>query len=69
MLKARNIDGYFYVNSTDISGELYFFCKFVSPDMFLHMNNSEGINLVNKYSRSFTGEIIDLRRRVMVPFP
>ncbi|PRA53260.1 MULTISPECIES: YcaO-like family protein [Pseudomonas] len=69
VLKARNIDGFFYVNSTDISGELYFFCKFVSPDMFLHMNNSEGINLVNKYSRSFTGEIIDLRRRVMVPFP
>jgi len=68
-LKSQQIDGYLYVNSLVMQGNLYFFCKFVSPDLFLHMNNSRGINLRNKYSEKFMDRILSERKRIMVPFP
>ena len=68
-LKIQRIDGYLYVNSLVMQGDLYFFCKFVSPDLFLHMNNSRGINFRNKYSEKFMGRILSERTKIMVPFP
>ena len=68
-LKSQRIDGYLYVNSLVMQSGLYFFCKFVSPDLFLHMNNSRGINFRNKYSERFMGQIFSERKKIMVPFP
>ncbi|MNQ63038.1 YcaO-like family protein [compost metagenome] len=68
-LKSQRIDGYLYVNSLVMQSGLYFFCKFVSPDLFLHMNNSRGINFRNKYSEKFMGQIFSERKKIMVPFP
>ena len=45
------------------------FSKYVSPDLFLHMNNSQNINLSNKYSKEFAGAILQSRLEKMVPFP
>ncbi|WP_390955506.1 YcaO-like family protein [Pseudomonas moorei] len=69
VLNKRQVDGYLYVNYLAISNELYYFCKFISPDFFLHMNNSRGINILNKYSEEFAGKIFPDRRKIMVPFP
>ncbi|MDN4547991.1 YcaO-like family protein [Pseudomonas sp. C32] len=69
VLKSQRIDGYLYVKSLVIQNGLYFFCKFVSPDLFLHMNNSRGINFRNKYSERFMGQIFSDRKKIMVPFP
>ncbi|MNF03007.1 hypothetical protein D3C80_2022490 [compost metagenome] len=68
-LKSQQVDGYLYVNSLVIQSGLYFFSKFVSPDLFLHMNNSRGINFRNKYSERFMGQIFSERKKIMVPFP
>jgi hypothetical protein len=68
-LKTQQIDSYIYINTTAINGNLYFFCKFLSPDLFLHMNNSKNINIHNTYSKSFLNQILPDRKRTMVPFP
>lgn len=68
-LKAQQVDGYLYVDSLSINNDSYFFCKFVSPDFFLHMNNSRGINTRNKYSQIFSAQIVAERKNMMVPFP
>lgn len=68
-LKSQQIDGYLYINSLAMHSGLYFFCKFVSPDLFLHMNNSRGINFRNKYSEKFSSQILSERKKIMVPFP
>ncbi|MDD2102400.1 YcaO-like family protein [Pseudomonas putida] len=68
-LKVRRIDGYLYVNSLILNDNIYFFCKFVSPDFFLHMNNSKGINTHNKYSQGFVDQMVVERKNIMVPFP
>ena len=68
-LKSQQIDGYLYINSLVMHGDSYFFCKFVSPDLFLHMNNSRGINFRNKYSENFSSQILSDRKKIMVPFP
>ncbi|BCX67474.1 YcaO-like family protein [Pseudomonas izuensis] len=68
-LEEQGVDGYLYVNTVTINDSLYYFCKFVSPDLFLHMNNSKNINISNKYSESFIGQILTDRKNTMVPFP
>lgn len=68
-LEEKKIDGYLYVSTTTINDEVHHFCKFVSPDLFLHMNNSKSINIFNKYSSGFVDQIITNRRNTMVPFP
>lgn len=69
ILKNQKIDGYLYIKTTTINDDLYFFCKFVSPDLFLHMNNSKNINIHNRYSESFISQISADRQKIMVPFP
>jgi len=68
-LKSQQIDGYLYINSITMHSGMYFFCKFISPDLFLHMNNSRGINFRNKYSEKFMNQIFSGRKKIMVPFP
>ncbi|WP_085718808.1 YcaO-like family protein [Pseudomonas sp. B28(2017)] len=69
VLKSQRIDGYLYVSSLAMQGGLYFFCKYVSPDLFLHMNNSRAINFRNRYSEKFMAQILSERKKIMVPFP
>lgn len=69
ILNDQGVLGYFYSRSSTVNGVGCVFSKYVSPDLFLHMNNSKNINLVNKYSREFSGEILQSRLKRMVPFP
>ncbi|OIN45833.1 microcin B17-processing protein McbD [Pseudomonas azotoformans] len=69
VLKQLDIAGYFYSRLEEINGVAGVFVKFVSPDLFLHMNNSQNFNLINKYSKEFESSILSTRLGVMVPFP
>lgn len=69
VLNNKNISGYFYLKKSSIEGVGCMFCKFVSPDFFLHMNNSQSLNVFNKYSQDFYGAIVASRLSKMVPFP
>lgn len=68
-LKSLDIEGYLYTKTVQISGSTFTFSKFISPYLFLHMDNSKNINIVNIYSSSFTAEICADRIINMVPFP
>jgi hypothetical protein len=68
-LRKKDIEGYLYIKTTQIDGANHTFCKFTSPSLFMHMNNSENINIVNDYSSSFRFEIYNERKETMVPFP
>lgn len=68
-LRNKNLEGYLYIKTTKIDGANYTFCKFTSPSLFMHMNNSADINLINDYSSSFRFEIYNERKETMVPFP
>lgn len=68
-LRKQNIEGYLYIKAIQHSGNQYTFCKFVSPSLFLHMNNAKNINMKNKYSDGFATDISPIRKTVMVPFP
>lgn len=50
-----------------VSNSLVWYTKIVSPDFFLHMNNSGAININNKIYH--TGDGIKVRESKMVPFP
>ncbi|WP_273820379.1 MULTISPECIES: YcaO-like family protein [Pseudomonas] len=65
----RKISGYFYTKFRVIGGNSCLFSKFISPDLFLHMNNSQNFNLNNIYSSKFKKEIMNNRISTMVPFP
>lgn len=69
ILKQLDILGYFYSRFEEVNGVGCVFVKFVSPDVFLHMNNSKNFNLKNKYSRGFKSSILRSRLEKMVPFP
>lgn len=69
VLKQLGISGYFYSKIEEVNGVVGVFVKFVSPDLFLHMNNSKNFNLINQYSRAFELSILGSRLAVMVPFP
>lgn len=68
-LKQQNIEGYLYIKATKIDGIKYTFCKFISPSLFMHMNNSNNINLDNEYSAPFLSAVHEDRKKTMVPFP
>lgn len=68
-LNEQGVLGYFYVRRSMVNGVGCVFSKYVSPDLFLHMNNSQNINLSNKYSKEFAGAILPSRLEKMVPFP
>ncbi|WP_426108235.1 YcaO-like family protein [Pseudomonas sp. TWR1-1-4] len=68
-LKKLDISGYFYSKFEEVDGVAGVFVKFVSPDLFLHMNNSKHFNLINKYSKDFELSVLSARLGVMVPFP
>lgn len=38
-LKVQNIEGYLYIRMTKIGNSGFTFCKFVSPSLFMHMDN------------------------------
>ncbi|WP_150641834.1 hypothetical protein [Pseudomonas fluorescens] len=68
-LRQQKIEGYLYIKSTHINDTPYTFCKFTSPSLFMHMDNSKNINLANDYSAPFFSSIDPERKKVMVPFP
>ncbi|PMX15651.1 microcin B17-processing protein McbD [Pseudomonas sp. MPR-R2A7] len=69
VLNDQGILGYFYARHSMVNGVGCVFSKYVSPDLFLHMNNSKNINFSNKYSKEFAGAILQSRLEKMVPFP
>lgn len=69
VLSALKVFGYFYSAESMVNGECCAFCKYISPDLFLHMNNSKCINIENKYSSVFSKAIVPSRAAKMVPFP
>lgn len=68
-LHKAGINGYIYIKAINIDGDCYYASKYISPNLFLHMNNSKNINLNNTYSQSFLKKIKTDRKNVMVPFP
>ena len=69
VLKGENISGYFYSKAAKVNGLDCVFSKYVSPDLFLHMNSAQNINLINKYSKGFECQMLSTRLKRMVPFP
>lgn len=69
VLNGLGVSGYFYSRRARINGVNCVFAKYVSPDLFLHMNNSKNINLRNSYSKSFESLMFSSRLNKMVPFP
>jgi hypothetical protein len=68
-LKALSLEGYFYTKKIQYQDTYYTFSKFISPSLFMHMNNSQHFNLKNEYSADFSDKIIHTRLTRMVPFP
>lgn len=69
VLKKLGIMGYFYSKCSNVNGVSCVFTKYISPDLFLHMDNSKNINLKNRYSENFESSILSSRLETMVPFP
>jgi ribosomal protein S12 methylthiotransferase accessory factor YcaO len=68
-ISELGLDGYFYIRKTrEHLGDVYY-TKFVSPKMFMHMNNSAHINKENKFSSLFSHSAKSNRTTRMVPFP
>jgi len=68
-LNANGFTGYLYAKPIIIEDATYYAAKYVSPDLFLHMNSSKHINFINSYSESFLKDVCPDRKNVMVPFP
>lgn len=64
-----DLDGFLYILPTKLAHRPYFFCKYVSPKTFMHMNNASSNNIINNYSRRFASQISTTRQQTMVPFP
>lgn len=69
ILNKNKIKGYFYVRSSVMGSQRCFYCRFVSPDFFMHMNNAFHFNSSNRYARTFSDLIMPSRMNKMVPFP
>ena len=68
-IRSLKLDGYLYINTTPHKNSRIYFCKYVSPHTFLHMNTSANINTQNRYSEHFS-ESTDMKQLLkMVPFP
>lgn len=68
-LIRNNINTFLYCKQIGINGNQGYVSKFISPDMFMHMNNSRNINIDNLFFNEFYDTIISSRRNIMVPFP
>lgn len=68
-IRATKLDGFLYLASMPTKQSTLYFCKYVSPNTFLHMNNSFALNTDNLYSGHFSRDIIPTRLATMVPFP
>lgn len=68
-LNKQKIQGYFYLKASHIDSKKCLFCKFISPQLFMHMDNSKHINLHNHHSSIFKEKILPARQKIMVPFP
>ncbi|MBV4491080.1 YcaO-like family protein [Pseudomonas oryzicola] len=68
-INRQNLDGYLYVSQSNFNKSTLYFCKYVSPNLFLHMNNASHFNLRNRYSQSFENSILPKQLNKMVPFP
>jgi len=69
VVRRLEINGYFYLASLPTKGPTLYFCKYLSPKLFLHMNNASNFNLENTYSAPFLDQVIKNRLTEMVPFP
>ncbi|WAH55616.1 YcaO-like family protein [Pseudomonas silvicola] len=65
----NNLDGFLYLQQKTSEKTIYFYCKYISPRIFMHMNNATSINLHNAYSGTFSSKINPNRSKTMVPFP
>lgn len=68
-LRKLQLNGYLYMKSIKHESAYAHFCKYISPNVFLHMNNSSSINMRNRYCDTFFESVIPARVAVMVPFP
>lgn len=68
-IQQSGTSGYMYIRPVNIAQRTHFFCKYISPTAFMHMNNSAHINIKNKYSEKFIHKIDAARQNIMVPFP
>ncbi|MFL1491335.1 YcaO-like family protein [Pseudomonas antarctica] len=69
VLKRMGVSGYFYFRRERVNEVSCVFVKYMSPDLFFHMNNSKNFNLDNKYSEVFRNSVRFSRLDKMVPFP
>ena len=60
---------YLYTAKEQVGPHSFYASKFLSPSLFLHMDNANGNNLDNKLSRDHRLEFIPERVGTMVPFP
>ncbi|WP_409488636.1 YcaO-like family protein [Pseudomonas promysalinigenes] len=68
-LRRLDLNGYIYIAQQNCTRTKFYFCKYFSPNLFLHMNNAHHFNLKNKYSSQFLDHIIQHQLSKMVPFP
>ena len=68
-LRELKFDGYLYLSSMNSATRNLHHCKYISPHLFLHMNNAAHFNSQNSYSNQFQRQIIPRQLSRMVPFP
>ncbi|WP_060515808.1 YcaO-like family protein [Pseudomonas sp. NBRC 111132] len=68
-IRELEFNGYLYLSSTPYKQSNLYFCKYFSPNLFLHMNNASHLNIKNTYSEHFLNKIISRQLSRMVPFP
>lgn len=69
-IRSLNLNGYIYLEKIPLPNNSQIFAsKYISPNLFLHMNNASNINLNNSYSTHFQNTIKKHRQEKMVPFP
>lgn len=68
-LRELQLDGYLYLSSMNSATKNLHYCKYISPHLFLHMNNAAHFNIQNRYSNQFKRQIIPRQLSRMVPFP
>ncbi|MFJ4066758.1 YcaO-like family protein [Pseudomonas sp. NPDC089996] len=68
-LRCLELNGYIYLSRLTSSHPTLYFCKYLSPNLFLHMNNANHFNLKNRYSANFLNQVIAHQSSRMVPFP
>ncbi|MCO7516906.1 YcaO-like family protein [Pseudomonas guariconensis] len=68
-IRKLKLNGYLYLSALPTKKSNIHFCKYTSPNLFLHMNNAFHLNTKNTYSDFFSKKIITTQLTRMVPFP